>query len=225
MTEKSPNIYKSLLNILKDLEVEADGKLPSNLGSSNYQTASNISAKVKQLFVQNNLILIPNEEVISEDHVTHNNRLNILVLIKGTYTLIDTSDGSSVDVVGHGHGIATGTALASNIASTFALKNALLRTFLITEQSVENMAQKDLANAEAAPQGGTQGAIEKARKASKPKNPGGVTALRNKIRDEFITTEKFSSQEVTALRDKIKKERGIEDAVELHEELYKELSK
>lgn len=225
MTEKTSHIHKAMVSILKDLQVDKNGVLPGNMGGKTYITAHDAAAQVKALLVQNELYILPYEEVIENEHIIHKDRLNIRVLVRGQYEIVSSLDGSSVTVTGVGDGLATGTAVASNIGSTNALKNALLRTFLITEQSVEDMAQKDLANAEATPQGGPQGAIDKARKATKPKSPGGVTALRNKIRDEFITTEKFTSQEVTALRDKIKKEQGIEDAVELHEVLYKELSK
>lgn len=137
----TPHVYGALANILKNLSVAKGGVLPGNMGGKSYITAVDASAEVKRQFVENDLIFLPNEEVIENEHFIHKDRVSIRIVIRGVYTIVSTVDGSSVTVSGVGDGLATGTAVASNIGSTNALKNALLRTFLITEQSVEDAAK------------------------------------------------------------------------------------
>lgn len=135
------HVYTALAKILKHLSVEKNGTLPGNMGGKAYITAVDISAEVKRQFVENDLIFLPDEKVIEHETIQFKDRLNVTIVVKGTYTIASIVDGSSVTVSGTGDGLATGTAVASNIASTNALKNALLRTFLITEQSVEDQSK------------------------------------------------------------------------------------
>lgn len=138
---QTPHVYRALANILSSLSVEKNGTLPGTMGGKSYITAVDASAEVKRQFVANDLVFIPNEEVIANEHIVHKDRMNIRIVIRGEYTIVSTVDGSQVTVSGIGDGLAIGTAVSSNIASTNALKNALLRTFLITEQSVEDEAK------------------------------------------------------------------------------------
>ena len=168
-TIEGPHVHTALAEILKHLSVEKNGQLPGNMGGKAYITAVDISAEVKRQFVANNLIFLPDEEVIKHETVLHKDRINTAIVIRGTYTILSTKDGSSVTVSGTGDGLATGTAVASNIGSTNALKNALLRTFLITEQSVEDASKQGDTAAPSA----TQQAINKARTPVKPTAGGG----------------------------------------------------
>ena len=161
----TPHVYGALANILKNLSVAKGGVLPTNMGGKSYITAVDASAEAKRQFVENDLIFLPNEEVIENEHFIHKDRVSIRIVIRGEYTLVSTVDGSSVTVSGVGDGLATGTAVASNIGSTNALKNALLRTFLITEQSVEDAAK----NGE--PETPAQRQIQKAKAAPKTQVP------------------------------------------------------
>lgn len=161
----TPHVYTALGNILKNLSVSKNGVLPGNMGARPYITAVDASAEVKRQFVENDLIFLPNEEVIENEHFIHKDRVSIRIVIRGEYTIVSTVDGTSVTVSGVGDGLATGTAVASNIGSTNALKNALLRTFLITEQSVEDAAK----NGE--PETPAQRQIQKAKAAPKTQAP------------------------------------------------------
>lgn len=161
----TPHVYGALANILKNLSVAKGGVLPGNMGGKSYITAVDASAEVKRQFVENDLIFLPNEEVIENEHFIHKDRVSIRIVIRGEYTIVSTVDGTSVTVSGVGDGLATGTAVASNIGSTNALKNALLRTFLITEQSVEDAAK----NGE--PETPAQRQIQKAKAAPKTQAP------------------------------------------------------
>ncbi len=205
-----PAVFGALAVILKDLSVDKKGTLPGTMGGKPYITATDASAEVKKRFVENNLIFLPEEEVISNETVVHKERLNILVLIKGTYTIVSTVDGSSVKVSGTGDGLALSTAVASNIASTNAMKNALLRTFLITEQSVEDQG-KSSSEPETAP------ALKKASGATKApakkSAPAGETPARKTIREDYVDAGKVDREIVNNLM-KTAKEEGLSgDAV------------
>ena len=201
-----PHVYTALAEILKHLSVEKSGILPGNMGGKSYITAVDASAEVKRQFVTNNLIFLPDEEVIKHETILHKDRINTAIVIRGTYTIVSTVDASSVQVSGTGDGLATGTAVASNIGSTNALKNALLRTFLITEQSVEDASKQ---GSEAAPSA-TQQKLNKARSvAAKPNtkaNAGGTAQAA--IRD-WIGTDEERKSLANATVQKLKDEKKL----------------
>lgn len=196
-----PHVHTALAEILKHLSVEKNGQLPGNMGGKAYITAVDISAEVKRQFVANSLIFLPDEEVIKHETVMHKDRINTAIVIRGTYTILSTKDGSSVTVSGTGDGLATGTAVASNIGSTNALKNALLRTFLITEQSVEDASKQGDTAAPSA----TQQAINKARTPVKPTAGGGS---QDKIR-EWIGADEARKGQANKVVTRIKAEEKL----------------
>ena len=200
-TIEGPHVHTALAEILKHLSVEKNGQLPGNMGGKAYITAVDISAEVKRQFVANNLIFLPDEEVIKHETVLHKDRINTAIVIRGTYTILSTKDGSSVTVSGTGDGLATGTAVASNIGSTNALKNALLRTFLITEQSVEDASKQGDTAAPSA----TQQAINKARTPVKPTAGGGS---QDKIR-EWIGADEARKGQANEVVTRIKAEKKL----------------
>ena len=200
-TIEVPHVHTALAEILKHLSVEKNGQLPGNMGGKAYITAVDISAEVKRQFVANSLIFLPDEEVIKHETVMHKDRINTAIVIRGTYTILSTKDGSSVTVSGTGDGLATGTAVASNIGSTNALKNALLRTFLITEQSVEDASKQGDTAAPSA----TQQAINKARTPVKPTAGGGS---QDKIR-EWIGADDARKGQANEVVTRIKAEKKL----------------
>lgn len=148
-TTKVGHVYTALFTILKAMSVDKGGVLPSNMGGKPYITAVDLNAEAKRQFVDNDLILIPNERETHKEIISvSGGGFKITLSIEGTYTIYSTKDGSSVTISGVGDGVAAGTAVAANIASTNALKNALLRTFLVTEQSVEDAAKNGTPEAE-----------------------------------------------------------------------------
>jgi hypothetical protein len=145
MTEYiAPHVHTALLAIYKGLEVEKDGTLPSNMSGKAYVTAGNLSAKIKEQFIAHELIFYPVSETIWHHEVAQDKtqRTLVAISIEGRYKIISTKDGSSIEIGGAGDGLATGTSVANNIASTNALKNALLRLVMATEGGVES-ASKD----------------------------------------------------------------------------------
>lgn len=145
MTEQ-PKIYKAIHNILSALNVAKTGTLPGNMGGKEYMTAEAVANEAKKLFVENDLILVSNEDVTQIDTPDFGDKkTRVFLTIKGTYEAIHIEDGSSITFSGTGQGLATGTAIAANIASTFALKNALQRQFMVSEDSVDKAGHTEAA--------------------------------------------------------------------------------
>lgn len=224
MTEgkyKTPHVHEAMANILKHLSVDKAGTLPGNMGGKPYITAVDTSAEVKRQFVENELIFLPDEEVLHHENIVMGDRsVKITIVVKGSYTFISTKDGSRETVSGTGDGLANGTAVASNIASTNALKNALLRTFLITEQSVEDEA-KTPTESKAAP----SRAVTQA-KAVKPKAAGNgaeLTKVKDHIRGTYLKENPKAAPEVKKIVDTVKAEGKIKDEVEIYKETAERL--
>ena len=218
-----PHVYKALAEILKNLSVEKNGTLPGNMGGKPYITAVDAAAETKRQFVANGLVFLPREEVIKHETIQFKERLNVTIVITGTYTIVSTVDGSSVTVSGTGDGLATGTAVASNIASTNSLKNALLRTFLITEQSVEDASKAGSDSSDSpATQSPAQRQIDKARAATPAaKGNSELEDLKKKVRDAIesgtVTREQVVSKQ-TEIKEATKK-----TGLDLQQELVKAL--
>lgn len=192
---KVPAVFASMAAVMKYLSVGKDGKLPGNMGSSSYHRAHDVAEEVKKQFTKHDLIILPHEEIVSEEHIIFKDRLNIRVLVQGTYTIISILDGSQVVVTGLGDGLATGTAVACNIGSTNALKNALLRTFLITEKAVEESMLTDMVNASSNTPPAPTNALAKAQ----AKKSGSTASWRSKVRADFLDTEKVDKVTINAL--------------------------
>lgn len=209
-----PHVYTAIAAVLKHLSVDKNGKLPSNMGSGSYLQAHDVTSEVKSQFTKNDLIFTSNEEIVSEEHIIFKERLNIRVLIKGTYQIISTRDGSSVTITGLGDGLATGTAVASNIGSTNALKNALLRTFLITEQAVEDGMMRDVVNAETTPTRAQASAAKKVQQVkASAKARAKTSEFQQKIVTEWIEPGKVDTKKVNAMfnEEKLKNKDASQD--------------
>ena len=206
-----PAIYGAMGAVLEALKVDKNGQLPSQLGGKTYITASDVAAAVKNLFVDNHIIILPEERVVRYDAlVDSHEKVRFIIAVEGTYTLVSSVDGSQAVIGGAGDGTALGASVASNIASTNALKNALLRTFLITEQSVEDEAKQGPASERDTPVNAKINAARQA--ASKPKN--GDYPSQAIIRTEWVATSKITGDEANALRTRAETEHGLkgEDA-------------
>lgn len=143
----TPHVHTAVHKILGELQVDKNGLLPGNMGSKPYIQATDVAAEVKKRLYQNGLFVTPHEEVVKHETIVLKDRINVAIVVSGTYYIISTVDGSTLTITGTGDGLAGGTAVASNIASTNAFKNAFLRFLLITEQSVEDEAKNGPAEA------------------------------------------------------------------------------
>lgn len=187
-TEKETNmtkkVYGALAKVQAELNVDKDGVLPGNMGGAGYRTAEAITSAVRDLFTKHDLVFLPTERVIESTQEEFKNRMNYSIVVEGKYTIVHTEDGSSVEIQGIGRGVSTGTAVDANVASTFALKNALQRLLLISDNREEEAAMRD----------GTPGPTkverqaQKARSAAKPapKKASPVRELQKKVKEQFI---------------------------------------
>ena len=218
-TNSIPHVHSALLEVTKKIEVEPDGTLPGNMGGKGYASATAVANHVKQLFVSNELILVANEEVVTSEQRELKERITQYIVVRGEYQIVSVKDGSTVTISAIGNGQATGTAVAANIASTFALKNALLRTFMISDQSAEDAGMAEPGEKKAS-------RLEKSVKATTPrrttstKSPG--SGARDKIKTEFIETGKISPKDANARIQELKKNGHADPETDLLEELRKE---
>lgn len=210
MTEEvksTPHVLAAVAAILKHMEVEKGGTLPANMGGKKYIPAPALAEEIKRQLVANNLILLSDEQVVSQEAVINKDRLNIRVVVTGRYRLISTQDASEVSISGTGDGLATGTAVASNIASTNAQKNALLRTFLVSEEAVEEASMTE----SAAPQEkrSTAAAAKVAKTAAAKPAARGSKGSQENIRTEFIDTGVVTREQVNDLVSSVKTSEGL----------------
>lgn len=215
-TYTTPHVHEAIASILESLSVAKGGVLPGNMGGKPYITAVDASAEVKRKFVENNLIFLPNEAIFQHKEIINKDRINVLISITGTYTIISTRDGSSVTVSGTGDGLAGGTAVASNIASTNALKNALLRTFLITEQSVEDSAKngdepRESATTQKLDRSRQQGPTQATPPQTAPRGPV-KSESQATVRNEWIDKGRVQKQDVIAHYERVKKSGNLDAA-------------
>lgn len=183
-----PHVYTALGEILAKLSVSKTGVLPSNMGGKSYVPATEINKEVKALFVAHHLILLPDERLeASENILVEGRAVKITTIVRGEYTIVSTEDGSSVTIAGVGDGLASNTAVSSNIASTNALKNALLRLFLITEQSAEDEAKNGAAEDRETP---AKRQVDRAKSATASASSGGTftkqSVVKAQIQSDFV---------------------------------------
>ena len=140
---KVPHVHTAVAVILGSLSVDKDGTLPGNMSGKKYTTAGNLSNTVKAEFAEKGLLMAASETIFHHEVTADKTgRTLVAISVNGSYTIISTVDGSTLTIGGIGDGLATGTSVANNIASTNAFKNALLRTFMVTETSIEDQAKK-----------------------------------------------------------------------------------
>lgn len=196
------HVYTAMAEILKHLAVEKGGTLPSNMGSGAYITAEALSSEVKRKMVENNLILLSNETPVDKKIVEGNNGRNTFTITtRGEYTLISTVDGSQATISGLGDGVSVNTAVAANIASTFALKNALSRTFMVDERGVEENAMKEVsAGAPTERALGAATATMKPAERPAPKATSAQKSVKDVIRVDYIDSGKISREKVNEIK-------------------------
>lgn len=225
MTETTtPKVYAAVHAVLKELQVDKTQTLPGNMGGKKYAPASAVSNEVKRLFVKHNLILETREELNQHENINVGDRTRISVSITGHYKAVHIEDGSFVEFGGIGDGLATGTAVASNIASTNALKNGLLRFLLISEDSVEEESLKEQATPKTTAAQRTASTKAAAPKATK--TPASAISKVNYQGDILALIQKgdITRDQVAALEAKLLEETPGAEKADVLPELHKRLT-
>lgn len=129
---------KNLVKAINAVMAEAKGVGKNStvgFGRNSYKGVNDMDVKqlLQPLLTKNELVIFPvnyEEETKLETWVEDGKQKSkTFVLLKATYQLIHAS-GESIQIKGLGHGVDTQDKAAGK-ASTYALKNALLYTFLI----------------------------------------------------------------------------------------------
>lgn len=154
------NLHEAIVEVMKEVK-NIDKNM--NVGSGNYGYKGVADKDVKQYIGQamakNGLTCVPIkiEPTVSVDRWTDGNKQkqSVFVEVLATYQVTHSATGESIQIMGYGHGQDSNDKAAGK-ATTYALKNALLYSFLVPTGHIEDT---DTTHSEE---------TEKPKKASKP---------------------------------------------------------
>jgi hypothetical protein len=152
IVERIPTIYEAILNVMKDVK-NIEKSMTVGAGNSAYKGVSDKDVKyiVGKAMEKHNLIILPidiepkltierwEEEVFDnyqKKNVTKQKQLVFTEVIT-TYRIFHTLTEKFVDVKGYGHGVDSQDKSAGK-ATTYALKYALLYSFLIPTGDIDD---------------------------------------------------------------------------------------
>ena len=149
MNEKT-ELYKAIANVMKDVK-GIDKSMTVGEGRNAYKAVSDKDVKltVGNAMQEHGLIMIPKsydttlkvERWEQTDNYGTKMKQSVFVEAKCVYELIHVESGQSIDIPAYGHGIDTQDKAAGK-ATTYAMKTALLYTFLVPTGAIDD-ADKD----------------------------------------------------------------------------------
>lgn len=138
-------ITKAILEVMKDVENIEKG-MSVGTGGSSYRAVSDgdVRNALRKSMIKNNLIIVPisvNAKATidrweEETQYGKKTKQSVLTEAHTKYALQHIS-GESIELAGYGHGVDSQDKSAGK-ATTYALKNVLLDTFLITKGEAED---------------------------------------------------------------------------------------
>jgi hypothetical protein len=157
IVERIPTIYEAILNVMKDVK-NIEKSMTVGAGNSAYKGVSDKDVKyiVGKAMEKHNLIILPidiepkltierwEEETYDnyqKKNVTKQKQLVFTEVIT-TYRIFHTLTEKFVDVKGYGHGVDSQDKSAGK-ATTYALKYALLYSFLIPTGDIDDTDKTD----------------------------------------------------------------------------------
>ena len=145
MNEKT-EIYKAIANVMKDVK-GIDKSMTVGEGRNAYKAVSDKDVKltVGNAMQEHGLIMIPKsydtsltvERWEQTDNYGTKMKQSVFVEAKCVYELIHVESGQSIDIPAYGHGIDTQDKAAGK-ATTYAMKTALLYTFLVPTGAIDD---------------------------------------------------------------------------------------
>lgn len=136
--ENKSNLYKAIINVMKAVK-NIDKSMTVGSGANSYKGVADKDVKyhIGKAMEENGLAMIPIEVKPSlqierweeTNQFGTKNKQQIFTEVTTKYLLIHES-GESIEVVGYGHGVDTQDKAAGK-ATTYALKYALLYTFMV----------------------------------------------------------------------------------------------
>jgi hypothetical protein len=141
-TESKTNLIKAIISVMKTVK-NIEKNMNIGDGSNSYKGVSDkdVKQKIGEAMAENGLALLPIfiEPTIKIDRWVdqyQKPKQSVFTEVKSTYLLIHES-GESIEIQGYGHGVDSQDKSAGK-ATTYALKNALLYSFLVPTGSLED---------------------------------------------------------------------------------------
>jgi len=148
------NLVKAILAVMSEVE-NIDKNMNVGTGSSSYKAVSDKDVKlaVGKAMKNNGLVILPIEIQPTvkidrwEEETFYNGQKNGIKTKQSVFTEVNTKyllmheSGESMEIVGYGHGVDSQDKSAGK-ATTYALKNTLLYTFLVPTGSIEDTDNK-----------------------------------------------------------------------------------
>lgn len=138
-------ITKAILKVMEDVENIEKG-LSVGSGQASYKAVSDgdVRNALRKSMIKNGLVIVPTSVTAKtqidrwEEESQYGKKMKQSVLTEATtkYLLIHSS-GEQLELAGYGHGVDSQDKSAGK-ATTYALKNTLLDTFLITKGEAED---------------------------------------------------------------------------------------
>jgi hypothetical protein len=152
IVEKMPTIYEAILNVMKDVK-NIEKSMTVGTGNSSYKGVSDKDVKyiVGKAMEKHNLVILPIdiepklqverwEEEVYDNYQKKNvvkQKQLVFTEVITTYKIIHTLSRESVEIKGYGHGVDSQDKSAGK-ATTYALKYALLYSFLIPTGDIDD---------------------------------------------------------------------------------------
>ena len=125
-------LYQKILNVMKQVEyLSKDDNI--RFGNTNYKAISEgkVTSTVRTALIAEGLVILPVEQEHTRvDTVSGDGKIHRLTTVNTRYAIVDVSTGEERIIVSSGTGVDTQDKGVGK-AMTYALKYALLRTFLI----------------------------------------------------------------------------------------------
>lgn len=142
MSEQKENLIKAVISVMSDVK-NIEKNMNVGDGQNSYKGVSDkdVKHKIGEAMAKHGLCIFQNtiEETVNVERWTDSYgkpKQSVFTQVKCTYTIYHTS-GESMVIQGYGHGIDTQDKSAGK-ATTYALKNALLYTFLVPTGSLDD---------------------------------------------------------------------------------------
>lgn len=149
-TEKTENIYTAMVNVMNEVK-NIDKSLTVGDGKASYKGVADKDVKmiIGQSMAKNGLVCFPisieptvkierwNETQTYNGQQYEKVKQSIFTEVLAKFKIVHALTGDSIEIVGYGHGVDTQDKSAGK-ATTYALKNALLYSFLVPTGAIDD---------------------------------------------------------------------------------------
>lgn len=146
-TPETNNLHTAIVSVMKAVK-NIDKSMTVGSGSNSYKGVADKDVKyiIGQAMAENNLTcvpinVVPDTKIDRWDTTDYNGKpttkQSVFVSVTCTYRITHAISGESIDIVGYGHGVDPQDKAAGK-AMTYALKNALLYSFLVPTGHIED---------------------------------------------------------------------------------------